>query len=167
MKKLVATAIVIAGLAAAGFLADQAIERDHDYDRLIDLGDDALSRDQTFVAIEHYSGAIALKRGSMLAYLKRGEAHQRRGDTPEMLSSALRDLRTAAALDPGSTRTLERLGDVNFQLRRYERRRELRGVHPPRRPFLRDFLQARARVAWRWTAGSRDHCAAAGGQAQP
>ena len=119
MKKLVATAIVIAGLAAAGFLADQAIERDHDYDRLIDLGDDALSRDQTFVAIEHYSGAIALKRGSMLAYLKRGEAHQRRGDTPEMLSSALRDLRTAAALDPGSTRTLERLGDVNFQLRRY------------------------------------------------
>jgi tetratricopeptide (TPR) repeat protein len=55
----------------------------------------------------------------MLAYLKRGEDHQRRVDTPEMLSSALRDLRTAAALDPGSTRTLERLGDVNFQLRRY------------------------------------------------
>ncbi len=119
MKKIVATAIIIAGLAAAGFLADQAIERDHEYDRFIDQGDDALSREQTFVAIEQYSGAIALKPGSMLAYLKRGEAHQRRGDTPEMLSSALRDLRTAAALDPGSTRTLERLGDVNFQLRRY------------------------------------------------
>ncbi len=119
MKKLVATVIIIAGLAAAGFLADQAIERDHEYDRFIDQGDDALSREQTFVAIEQYSGAIALKPGSMLAYLKRGEAHQRRGDTPEMLSSALRDLRSAAALDPGSTRTLERLGDVNFQLRRY------------------------------------------------
>jgi tetratricopeptide (TPR) repeat protein len=30
----------------------------------------------------------------MLAYLKRGEAHQRRGDTPETLTAALRDLRT-------------------------------------------------------------------------
>ncbi len=55
----------------------------------------------------------------MLAYLKRGEAHQRRGDTPEMLAAALRDLRTAAELDPGATRTLEKLGDVNVQLRRF------------------------------------------------
>ena len=55
----------------------------------------------------------------MLAYLKRGEAHQRRGDTPDTLTAALRDLRTAAELDPGATRTLEKLGDVNFQLRRY------------------------------------------------
>ena len=55
----------------------------------------------------------------MLAYLKRGEAHQRRGDTPETLTAALRDLRTAASLDPGATRTLEKLGDVNMQLRRF------------------------------------------------
>ncbi len=71
------------------------------------------------MAIEAYSGAIALKRGSMLAYLKRGEAHQRRGDAPETLTAALRDLRTAANLDPGATRTLEKLGDVNVQLRRF------------------------------------------------
>ena len=58
-------------------------------------------------------------RDSMLAYLKRGEAHQRRGDTPETLAAALRDLRTAAELDPGATRTLEKLGDVNLQLHRY------------------------------------------------
>ena len=82
-------------------------------------GDEALGRGQTFVAIEEYSGAIALKRGSMLAYLKRGEAHQRRGDAPETLAAALRDLRTAADLDPGATRTLEKLGDVNMQLRRF------------------------------------------------
>lgn len=119
MKKIVAGILVLGGLAAAGILADQAVERDREYRRLILQGDTALTRGQTFVAIEAYSGAIALKRGSMLAYLKRGEAHLRRGDTQETLVAALRDLRMAADLDPGATRTLEALGDVNFQLRRY------------------------------------------------
>jgi tetratricopeptide (TPR) repeat protein len=119
VKKVVAGIILLAGLAAAGILADDAVERDREYHRLIDEGDEALSRGQTFVAIEAYSGAIVLNKGSMLAYLKRGEAHQRRGDTPETLSAALRDLRTAAELAPVATRTLEKLGDVNMQLRRF------------------------------------------------
>jgi tetratricopeptide (TPR) repeat protein len=106
-------------LVAAGVLAHDAVQRHRDYLSLITQGDDALSQGQTFVAIEAYSGAIALKPDSMPAYLKRGEAHQRRGDTPETLAAALRDLRTAAALEPGATRTLEKLGDVNFQLRRF------------------------------------------------
>jgi tetratricopeptide (TPR) repeat protein len=119
VKKVVAGLILLTGLAAAGILADQAVERDREYRRLILQGDEALNRGQTFVAIELYSGAIVLKRDSMLAYLKRGEAHQRRGDTPETLSAALRDLRKAAELDPGAPRTLEKLGDVNTQLRRF------------------------------------------------
>ena len=119
MKKLVAGIIVLGGLAAAGLLGEQAVERDREYRRLIVQGDEALGRGQTFVAIEKYSGAIALKNDSMLAYLKRGEAHRRRGDTPETLTAALRDLRTAAELDPGATRTLEKLGDVNMALHRY------------------------------------------------
>ena len=119
MKKLIAAALVLAALAMAAVLANQAVDRDRQYHRLIVEGDEALNRGQTFVAVEAYSGAIALKPGSMLAYLKRGEAHQRRADSPEILVAALRDLRTAAALDPGATRTLEKLGDVNFQLRRY------------------------------------------------
>jgi tetratricopeptide (TPR) repeat protein len=119
VKKVVAGIIVLAGLAAAGIVASQAVERDREYRRLIVQGDEALGRGQTFVAIEAYSDAIALKGGSMLAYLKRGEAHQRRGGAPEALAAALRDLRTAADLDPGATRTLEELGDVNIQLRRY------------------------------------------------
>jgi tetratricopeptide (TPR) repeat protein len=119
VKKVVPGIVVLAGLAAAGILAAQAVERDSEYLRLIDLGDDALSRGQTFVAVEAYSDAIVLKSGSMLAYLKRGEAHQRRGDTPETLAAALRDLRTAAELDPDEPRTLEKLGDVNMQLRRF------------------------------------------------
>lgn len=119
MKTLVGGGLILAGLAVAAVLANQTVERDREYRRLIVQGDDALSSGQTFVAIEAFSGAIALKRGSMLAYLKRGEAHQRRGDTPETLAAALRDLRTAADLDPGATRALEELGDVNFQLHRY------------------------------------------------
>jgi tetratricopeptide (TPR) repeat protein len=120
VKKVVAGIIVLAGLAAAGYLADVAVERDRAYLRLIDEGDEALGRGQTFVAIEKYSGAIELKKGSMLAYLKRGEAYQRRGDSQDTLAAALRDLRAAAELDPGATRTLEKLGDVNMQLRRFE-----------------------------------------------
>ena len=119
VKKVVAGLIVLAGLAAAGILAEQAVERDREYHRLIVEGDEALSRGQTFVAIEAYSGAIVLKRDSMLAYLKRGEAHQRAGDSHETLTAALRDLRTAAELDPIATLTLEKLGDVNTQLRRF------------------------------------------------
>jgi tetratricopeptide (TPR) repeat protein len=119
MKKLVAGILVLCGAVAAGILADQADDRERDYHQFIDQGDQALASGQTFVAIEAYSGAIALKRGSMLGYLKRGEAHQRRGDTPETLAAALRDLRTAAELDPNSTDTLEELGDVNVKLQRY------------------------------------------------
>ena len=119
MKKLLAGILVLGGLAAMGILAVRAVERDRAYLRLIDHGDKALSQGQAFVAIKAYSEAIALKRGSMLAYLKRGEAHQQRGDTTETLTAALRDLRMAAALDPGATRALEELGDVNLQLRRF------------------------------------------------
>lgn len=119
MKKVLAGIIVLAGLAAAGILADLEVERDRRYRELILQGDEALNGGHTFVAIEAYSGAIELKRDSMLGYLKRGEAHQRRGDTTETLAAALRDLRTAASLDPGATRTLEKLGDVNMQMRRY------------------------------------------------
>ena len=77
--------------------------------------------DQTFGAIEAYSGAIALRPDSMLAHLRRGETYQRRGDpatsTPPPTTSA-----TAAALDPTATRPLEELGDVLYQLQRYAAR---------------------------------------------
>jgi tetratricopeptide (TPR) repeat protein len=119
MKKVFAALLALTALAIAAVLANQAVERDVEYRRLIANGDEALSRGETFVAIEAYSRAIALKKGSMSAYQMRGEAHQRRGDTQETLMAALRDLRMAADLDPGATRTLEELGDVNFQLRRY------------------------------------------------
>jgi superkiller protein 3 len=120
MKKTLAALIVLAGLGLAGMAAHAAVQNDRDYQRLIRQGDEAMSRGQTYEAIDAFGGAIALKPGSMLAYLKRGEAYHHRGDSPETLTAAVRDLRTASELDPGATRAQEELGDVNFQRHRYE-----------------------------------------------
>src|SRR5205807_7844116 len=70
--------------------------------------------------IEPYSGAIALRPDSMLAYLRRGETYQRRADRGD-LDLAVRDFRKASALDSTATRPLEELGDALYQLQRYPR----------------------------------------------
>jgi tetratricopeptide (TPR) repeat protein len=112
------TLLALAGVGAA--LAYQAAARQRDYSALLTHGDTALHDDQTFSAIEAYSGAIALRPDSMLAYLRRGQTYQRRGDRGD-LDAAARDFRQAAALDPTATRPVEALGDVLYQLRRYDR----------------------------------------------
>jgi tetratricopeptide (TPR) repeat protein len=81
------------------------------------VGDAALAHDQTSAAVEAFSGAIALRRESMLGWLKRGDTYRRRGD----LVSALRDLEQAARLDPTALRPLELLGDVNDALGHHAR----------------------------------------------
>src|SRR5712691_8231256 len=101
-----------------GALAYQAAARDRDYRALLARGDSALRDEQTFGAIEAYSGAIALRPDSMLAHLRRGEAYQRRGEGGD-LDQASRDFRAAVALDHVATRPLEELGDILYQLRRY------------------------------------------------
>jgi tetratricopeptide (TPR) repeat protein len=110
-------------LAIGGTVVYQAAARQRAYETRIARGDAALGDDQTFAAIEAYSGAIELRSDSMLAYLRRGETYQRRGDRGD-LDLAARDFRTAASLDPGSTRSLEELGDVLYQLHRYDRAAE-------------------------------------------
>jgi tetratricopeptide (TPR) repeat protein len=80
-------------------------------------GDTFLREDDTFRAIEAYSGAIALRPDSMLAYLRRGETYRRRAD----LEAAAHDFTRAAALDRAATRPFEELGDVSYQLQRYDR----------------------------------------------
>ena len=90
----VAAAILLAG-AVWGW---NAIRQEREFRRLIAAGDAALARDQTFEAIEDFSGALALKQDSMVAHLKRGDSYRRRGE----LGAALRDLRDAAALDERS-----------------------------------------------------------------
>ena len=68
----------------------------------------ALEAGHSSRAIEAYSGALALRPDSMVAFVKRGETYQRQGD----LEAAVRDLSRAATLDPVAPRPHERLGDV-------------------------------------------------------
>ena len=107
---------VLLAAAMAGVFLYTGVTRDTEYRRLVAAGDDALGHDQVFLALEAFSGAIALKSESMLAYLKRGETYHRRGD----LAAALWDLTRASALAPEATRPLERLGDVSQALGRHE-----------------------------------------------
>ena len=121
MKRMFTAALLLAGAAVVAALAYQAAARDRSYRALLDEGAAALADDQTFGAIEAYSGAIAWRPDSMLAHLRRGEAYQRRNE----LEAATKDFRRAAELDPSATRPLEALGDVLYQRGRYQRSAEM------------------------------------------
>src|SRR5205814_6673421 len=115
MKRLVA-AMVLLALAAVGLaVAYQAAARARDYRLLLGRGDAALQEGKTFEAIEAYSGAIALRPDSMLAYLRLGETYLQRAD----LDAAASNLGKAAVLDPSATRPLEDLGDVQYRRQRF------------------------------------------------
>ena len=110
MKRPLLVGIIVAAVAVGMALAWNTASRDRQYRGLIGAGDAAVASGQTLLAIESFSGAIALKPESMLGYLKRGETYRHHGD----LSAALRDLRKASVLDRTATRPLEQLGDVYF-----------------------------------------------------
>src|SRR5688572_18348071 len=117
MRWGIVSGVAAAALVAGGVLAWTTIRQDREFQRLISAGDAAVAADQTFTAIEAFSGALALKSDSMVAYLKRGDTYRRRGD----LAAALRDLRAASALEPTAPRPGELLGDVNAGMGRYAR----------------------------------------------
>ena len=123
MKGRLAALGVLTLAAVAAALAYQAVARQRDYRLLIARGDSALREDQTFAAIEAYSGALALRPGSMLPHLRLGETYQRRGN----LDEAAREFRLASSLDPTTARPLEELGDVTYQRQRYARAIEAYG----------------------------------------
>lgn len=116
MKRRLAAAVLVLAAGAGVTVAYTAAAREREYQRLVAVGEAALSAHQPGTAIEAFSGAIALKPDSMLAHLKRGETYRLQGD----LKAALRDLRSAAELDPSATRPLEPLGDVTLALQRPE-----------------------------------------------
>lgn len=120
MKRAIVIAVGLAALTVGVVVAWYSVRQDREFQRLIVAGDAAVADGQTFEAIEAFSGALALKPQSMLAYLKRGDTYRRRGE----LNAALRDLREAASLDPSAPRPVELLGDVNAAMRRYERAAE-------------------------------------------
>jgi tetratricopeptide (TPR) repeat protein len=113
--------VLLCSAALAGsVLAWHGVRQEREFRRLIALGDVSLSRDQTSLAIEAFSGAVALKPDSMVGYLKRGDTYRRRSD----FAAALRDLRQAAAIDPMAPRPLELLGDVSAAMGQFERAAE-------------------------------------------
>ena len=109
---LAVLAVVVVGVA----VFYQITARERDYRALLARGDAALQTEQTFGAIEAYSGAVALRPDSMLAHLRRGETYRRRGE----LEAAERDFQTAAALNPTATRPLDELGDVRYLRQRFQ-----------------------------------------------
>jgi tetratricopeptide (TPR) repeat protein len=117
LRRTLIGALLLAALTLVVAVALNAASREREYARLISSGDAALATDQSQVAIEAYSGAIALKSAAMLAYLKRGDTYRQRKD----YSDALRDLREASRLDPSATQPLELIGDVNSALERHAR----------------------------------------------
>ncbi len=124
MKRGIVVLALLALTAIGAALAYQTAARQRDYRAALTRGDNALRDDQTFAAIEAYSGAIELRPDAMLAYLRRGQTYRRRGDRGD-LAAAARDFRAAAALDPTATRPLEELGDIHYQLQRYARAAEV------------------------------------------
>jgi len=136
VKRLILAVLALA-ICSGALYGYAAGRRERMFRQLIDRGDAALSKDDTFSAVESFSGAIALKSDAMLGYLKRGQAYRRRQllDLPPHAShepakmdpaadAALRDLRRAAEIDPLAPRPLELLGDVNYSLHRYDRAAE-------------------------------------------
>lgn len=112
---------VVLGVGAAALVAAIAVtwvqvRQQREFRRLLAVGDAALLHDQTSVAIEAFSGAIALQSDAMVAYLRRGDTYRRRGELP----AALRDLRRSSALDPTAPQPAELLGDVDTDLGRYD-----------------------------------------------
>ncbi len=117
MKKTIAVVGILAAVVVGTALAAQFAARQRDYRAFLLRGDDALRIDETFDAIEAYSGAIALRPDSMFAYLRRGESYRQRGE----LEAAARDLLKASTLDRSAPRPLEELGDVMYRLQRHDR----------------------------------------------
>ena len=115
MRRFIVSCLVLL-LGMAGVFVYQGATREREFQQLITEGDRAALNGQPFLALEAYSGALALDPTSMAVHLKRGETYQRQSD----LRNATRDLLMAARLDPAATRPYERLGDVAFSLEEYE-----------------------------------------------
>jgi tetratricopeptide (TPR) repeat protein len=114
-RAILATVLLLAALVLVyGFTVTR---RERLYRQLVVQGDYALARGNTFEAVAAFTDAIDRRPDAMLAYLKRGEAHRRRGD----LEAAAADLERATALDPSSPRVLELSGDVEAARERPDR----------------------------------------------
>ena len=115
MTRTLAGALLLTAVAAGVVIAGLSVQRDLRYQNLVADGNRALATEQTFAAIEAFSGAIALREDSMVACLRRGEAYRKRGE----FEAALRDFRAASRIDRNAVRPAELMGDVEYDLGRF------------------------------------------------
>ena len=103
----VGTAAALLACVVLGAVAVQSLYTERQYRRLLADGDRALAAGQAYAAVEAFSGALAFKPDSMVAFLRRGQAYrdQRRFD------EATRDWRQASKLAPEAPQPLIALGD--------------------------------------------------------
>ncbi len=111
MNRLFIATVFSSAAAISILIAWNTVKEDSEYRRLLSVGDTTLATNQTFKAIEAFSGALAIRPDSMIAYLKRGNTYKHQGE----LTLALRDLEKAVALNPSSTEALELLGDLKVE----------------------------------------------------
>jgi tetratricopeptide (TPR) repeat protein len=116
MHRSIVAAVGVTALVTSVPLVWLNARQEGEYRRFIAAGDAAIARDQTFEAIEAFTGALTLKPDSTIARLKRGDTYRRRGE----FASAVRDLGEASALDPTSPRPLELLGDARAAMGQHE-----------------------------------------------
>ena len=107
---------IVGSIFAITAYISTSLLRNTEFQELISQGDRALKNEDASLAIEHYSGALALNSQSMVAYLKRGAAYKIRGE----LLAALRDTTIAVQLDQTAPQPYEQLGDIAGELERYE-----------------------------------------------
>ena len=105
-KAGIATAVLATALASAALY--QSINSDRQYRRLIAAGDEALAAGETYRAVESFSGALAFRPESMVAYLRRGEAYR----AQERYDEAIRDWKEALRLAPEAPQPLVALGEL-------------------------------------------------------
>jgi tetratricopeptide (TPR) repeat protein len=96
--KLVLALAGLVGLAIASALVVQQVDRDQQFRTLMAAGDSALAAGNSYAAQESFSGAVTLRADSMVAHLRRGQAHQALRRHEE----AVRDYLEAARLQPGA-----------------------------------------------------------------
>jgi tetratricopeptide (TPR) repeat protein len=107
VKRGILAAVTLLTLVAVGY-ACSVTRRERQFGQRVVDGDAALSSGDLPAAVAAFGDAVSLKPESMLGYLKRGDAHRRRGE----LEAAAADLERAHTLNPTEPRVLELLGDV-------------------------------------------------------
>jgi tetratricopeptide (TPR) repeat protein len=105
----IAVLLLGALLAVAGVVALQRLNQDRQYRGLLADGDAALAAGHPYLAVEAFSGALAIRADSMVAHYRRGEAYAALGQALQ----AERDLREARRLAPDAPEPLEALGRLH------------------------------------------------------